>query len=467
MSRAYFLCSKNKNTPYNLEYFIIVSQCCEEYNINRKYFPPLNHEKVIKMKNKQRTDTLVIGFALFSMFFGAGNVIFPPYLGLQAGPQWLLAFGSYFIMDIGLAMVGVLAVVKCSTAEELLKPLGKVVSVLFFSVLTLCLGPMFAVPRTAATTYEMGFAGTPLDIGPSIFAVIFFVIVLLLSIRESAVVDIVGKVLTPVLLIGLLILIVKGIVTPLGDIIDAPKVDNIISYGVDSGYQAMDAMGSLLLTLVIVSSAIQKGYTEQKSRSRVVAAAALIAGGIMFIVYLGLTYLGATVSGVYDLSITRVNLVISIVHGLLGNGGRVIIAVVIAMACLTTAIALISSAATFFASLIKKKYSYEILVIIFCVFSCIISTMGVESILNFAAPILGIIYPPVLTLIIMGFLPRTDKVFMATRFAFAGALIASIIETAGVKVTILPAMASMGINWVIPALVLGIIGACIPVRKNS
>jgi LIVCS family branched-chain amino acid:cation transporter len=419
------------------------------------------------MKNKQRTDTLVIGFALFSMFFGAGNVIFPPYLGLQAGPQWVIAFGSYFIMDIGLAMVGVLAVVKCSTAEELLKPLGKVVSVVFFSVLTLCLGPMFAVPRTAATTYEMGFLGTPLDIGPRIFAVIFFVIVFLLSIRESAVVDIVGKVLTPVLLIGLVILIVKGVVSPLGSIVEEPKVDNIISYGVESGYQAMDAMGSLLLTLVIVSSAMQKGYTDEKSRSKVVAAAALIAGGIMFLVYLGLTYLGATVSDTYYLSITRVNLVISIVHGLLGGGGRVIIAIVIAMACLTTAIALISSASTFFASLIKKKGSYEVLVTVFCIFSCITSTMGVESILNFAAPILGIIYPPVLTLIIMGFLPRTDKVFMATRFAFAGALIASIIETAGSNLTVIPALANMGINWIVPALILGLIGFFIPIRKNT
>jgi LIVCS family branched-chain amino acid:cation transporter len=93
--------------------------------------------------------------------------------------------------------------------------------------------------------------------------------------------------------------------------------------------------------------------------------------------------------------------------------------------------------------------------------------MGVESILNFAAPILGIIYPPVLTLIIMGFLPRSDKTAMATRFAFVGALAASIVETAGVKITLIPAFAGMGINWVIPALVLGIIGACIPINKNS
>ncbi len=419
------------------------------------------------MKNKQRTDTLVIGFALFSMFFGAGNVIFPPYLGLQAGPQWVLAFGSYFIMDIGLAMVGVLAVVKCGDANELLKPLGKIVSVVFFSVLTLCLGPMFAVPRTAATTYEMGLKGTPLDIGPTIFAVIFFVVVFLLSIRESAVVDIVGKVLTPVLLLGLMILIVKGLVTPLGNIAEEPQVENIVSYGVESGYQAMDAMGSLLLTLVIVRSAAQKGYSEQKSRSKVVAAAALIAGGIMFIVYLGLTYLGATVSETYDLGITRVNLVIAIVHGLLGGGGRVIIAIVIAMACLTTAIALISSASTFFASLINKKGSYEVLVTVFCVFSCFISTMGVESILNFAAPILSIIYPPVLTLIIMGFLPRSPKVAMATRFAFIGALAASIIETAGASLTVIPAFAGMGINWIIPALILGLVGAFIPINKNN
>ncbi|MBR5740038.1 MAG: branched-chain amino acid transport system II carrier protein [Firmicutes bacterium] len=419
------------------------------------------------MKNKQRTDTMVIGFALFSMFFGAGNVIFPPYLGLQAGPQWVIAFASYFIMDIGLAMVGVLAVVKCGSAEDLLKPLGKVISVVFFSVLTLCLGPMFAVPRTAATTYEMGFKGTPLDIGPTIFAVIFFIIVFLLSIRENAVVDIVGKVLTPILLVGLVILIVKGIVSPLGDIIDEPQVNNIVSYGVESGYQAMDAMGSLLLTIVIVSSAMQKGYTETRSRSKVVAAAAFIAGGIMFFVYLGMTYLGATVSGQYDLSVTRVDLVINIVYALLGGGGRVIIAVVIAMACLTTAIALISSASTYFASLIKKKWAYEILVTVFCLFSCVISTMGVESILNFAAPVLGIIYPPVLTLIIMGFLPRTDKVFGATVLAFFGALIASALEIAGVPMTVVPALASMGINWVIPAIVLGIIGSFIPIKKKA
>ena len=160
------------------------------------------------------TDMFVIGFALFSMFFGAGNVIFPPYLGLSCGKQWFLGFACYYLADIGLALAALFAVLRSGSPEHMTRRIGKGPSTLLMSAIILCIGPMLAIPRTAATTYEMSLAPLVSGFSPVLFSFLFFAVILLLCLQESAVVDIVGKVLTPVLLIGLLVLIVKGVLAP-------------------------------------------------------------------------------------------------------------------------------------------------------------------------------------------------------------------------------------------------------------
>ena len=418
----------------------------------------------------------MVGFALFSMFFGAGNVIFPPYLGFGAGTQWVNGFLFYFIADIGLALFALFTLLKVGGSENITGRIGSVASNILMSAIILCIGPMVAIPRTAATTFEMSVAPLISGVSPVIFSVAFFIVVLLLSIRQSAVIDVVGKVLTPALLIGLLVLIIKGIISPLGSIVN-PHVDSsfVIVNGIKSGYQTMDVLAALAFGIIILKSAQEKGYSDARESSKMIRAAAVIAGVLLLIVYFGLTYLGATSASLFSLGISRAELVIGIVERLLGKVGLVIFAVVVALACMTTAVALVSSAASFFEKLTKGRLSYATLVIIICVFSAVISNLGLDRIVAVASPILDIVYPPTLVLIALSWFG--DRLSRGVyRWAVIGALIASVLSTLslyGVSVPIVNTLplASLGLGWIVPAAGFGIVAYVISrlrkMRKKS
>ena len=427
-------------------------------------------------KKKFGADSIVVGFALFSMFFGAGNVIFPPYLGFGAGTQWVNGFLFYFIADIGLALFALFTLLKVGGSENITGRIGSVASNILMSAIILCIGPMVAIPRTAATTFEMSVAPLISGVSPVIFSVAFFIVVLLLSIRQSAVIDVVGKVLTPALLIGLLVLIIKGIISPLGSIVN-PHVDSsfVIVNGIKSGYQTMDVLAALAFGIIILKSAQEKGYSDARESSKMIRAAAVIAGVLLLIVYFGLTYLGATSASLFSLDISRAELVIGIVERLLGKVGLVIFAVVVALACMTTAVALVSSAASFFEKLTKGRLSYATLVIIICVFSAVISNLGLDRIVAVASPILDIVYPPTLVLIALSwFGDRLSRGVYC--WAVVGALISSVLSTLslyGVSVPIVNTLplASLGLGWIVPAAGFGIVAYVISrlrkMRKKS
>ena len=427
-------------------------------------------------KKKFGADSIVVGFALFSMFFGAGNVIFPPYLGFGAGTQWVNGFLFYFIADIGLALFALFTLLKVGGSENITGRIGSVASNILMSAIILCIGPMVAIPRTAATTFEMSVAPLISGVSPVVFSVAFFIVVLLLSIRQSAVIDVVGKVLTPALLIGLLVLIIKGIISPLGSIVN-PHVDSsfVIVNGIKSGYQTMDVLAALAFGIIILKSAQEKGYSDARESSKMIRAAAVIAGVLLLIVYFGLTYLGATSASLFSLDISRAELVIGIVERLLGKVGLVIFAVVVALACMTTAVALVSSAASFFEKLTKGRLSYATLVIIICVFSAVISNLGLDRIVAVASPILDIVYPPTLVLIALSWFG--DRLSRGVyRWAVIGALIASVLSTLslyGVSVPIVNTLplASLGLGWIVPAAGFGIVAYVISrlrkMRKKS
>ena len=427
-------------------------------------------------KKKFGADSIVVGFALFSMFFGAGNVIFPPYLGFGAGTQWVNGFLFYFIADIGLALFALFTLLKVGGSENITGRIGSVASNILMSAIILCIGPMVAIPRTAATTFEMSVAPLISGVSPVIFSVAFFIVVLLLSIRQSAVIDVVGKVLTPALLIGLLVLIIKGIISPLGSIVN-PHVDSsfVIVNGIKSGYQTMDVLAALAFGIIILKSAQEKGYSDERESSKMIGAAAVIAGVLLLIVYFGLTYLGATSASLFSLDISRAELVIGIVQRLLGKTGLVIFAVVVALACMTTAVALVSSAASFFEKLTKGRLSYAVLVTVICVSSAVISNLGLDRIVAVASPILDIVYPPTLVLIALSWFG--DRLSRGVyRWAVIGALIASVLSTLslyGVSVPIVNTLplASLGLGWIVPAAGFGIVAYVISrlrkMRKKS
>lgn len=408
-------------------------------------------------------DIFVIGFALFSMFFGAGNVIFPPYLGLSCGSQWFLGFVCYYLADIGLALAALLAILRQGSWEDVSRPIGRIPSTLLMSAIMLCIGPMLAIPRTAATTYEMGLAPLVSGFSPVLFSALFFLLILILCVKESAVVDIVGKILTPALLIGLLVLIVVGIVNPIGPVPDRILVENVPVTGIEAGYQTMDVLAAVVFGIILLKSARGKGYTDPSAQFRVVAGAGVVAGAALLAVYLGLTYLGVTTSRFFDLTVPRTFLVTAIVRNLLGQPGIWLFSVVVALACVTTAVALVSSAAAYFSKLSDNRISYRTLAVVICVFSAVVSNIGLDQIVSIAAPVLSIVYPPTLTLILISFLNRRVRSRWVYRGAVLGALLTSLLTVGadyGLPLQFIKALplTTLGFNWVLPALAGGLIG---------
>lgn len=365
----------------------------------------------------QRKDKWIVGLALFSMFFGAGNVIFPPYLGMTAASMWVPAFICYYIADIGLAMLAILAMLKCdSDIEGITCRIGRIPAVLLSTLVVLCVGPMLAIPRTAATTFEMGVSPIFPGVNPLVASIAFFVLIWVLCVKEASVVDIVGKFLTPALFIGLMIVIIKGIIDPLGPIAAEPKVSNIISSGIISGYQTMDVLAALIFGVIIVKTVKEKGYTEIKVKNAVIGGAGLVAGAGLLIVYFGLAHLGATASTMYGVDVSRSTLILEIIKNLLGNVGMVIFGIVVALACITTAVALVSSSGAYFSRLSKGRVSYKVIVTIVCVISPVIANIGLDEIIAISEPVLSIVYAPALTLIILtivGDKIKNDNVFKA------------------------------------------------------
>ena len=158
----------------------------------------------MKTPKQQRTDQLVIGFALFSMFFGAGNIIFPPYLGMGSGSEWGLGFLCYYLADIGIATLAIFALIRNGgEISSITGRIGKIPGEIMLSAIILCIGPFIALPRTGATVQEMFVEPVFGDVSPWLATAVFFLLVMLLTIRESSVVDIIGKILTPALVLGL------------------------------------------------------------------------------------------------------------------------------------------------------------------------------------------------------------------------------------------------------------------------
>ena len=399
-------------------------------------------------------DVIVVGFALFSMFFGAGNVIFPPYLGMESGQQWLAGFSAYYIADIGLALLGMFALLRVGSSEAVLHRAGRVPAEILMCAIILCIGPMVAIPRTSASTYEMAIAPNLPGVSPILFSILFFAVILALCIKESAVVDIVGKILTPLLLVGLFAIILKGIFSPLGDITSAPQIANVTVTGIKSGYQTMDALAALPFGIIVLQSVTDKGYTGGKSKFRIVGGGAVLAGALLLAVYMGLAYLGATVSSQYTTgAVGRAELIMAIVKALLGKGGMIIFGTVVGLACVTTAIALTSSAAAYFSELCRGK----VFVVVICVFSAVVSNLGLDRIVAIAAPVLDVVYPPALVLILISLLMPKVSDFVS-RAATLGALLTSVLCTIHLyvdKLTFLEALPlyDLGLSWILPAVI--------------
>jgi LIVCS family branched-chain amino acid:cation transporter len=419
-------------------------------------------------KNK---DILIIGFALFSMFFGAGNLIFPPYIGISSGSSWLISFLGFILADVGIILLSIIAISKAGSLQNVIGRAGKKFGITLEFLMMLCLGPILVIPRTGATTFEMSILPLAKNFNPVLFSVIFFSITLLLTIKPTKVMDIIGKFLTPILLLSLAFLIVKGIVSPIGNLEDVNSSDLFIT-GVTQGYQTMDALGIGGIVALIMTSLVSKGYTDKNENISLAIKSALIACVGLTIVYGGLTYLGATASSLYDTNISQTALLINITHHLLGNTGTIMLAIVVGFACLTTSIGLTSVTAKFLEDLTNEKLKYEHIVIFICVFSAIVSNFGVDKIIQIAIPILSLIYPVTIVLVVMNIFKKIIPNDMTLKgAAYVTLLISSlnVIDSLGLSIQFVHKipLASLGFNWILPAIIGGIVFSFIPAKSKS
>ncbi|MBO0576353.1 branched-chain amino acid transport system II carrier protein [Clostridium botulinum] len=420
------------------------------------------------MKKTSSKDFIVIGFALFAMFFGAGNLIFPPFIGNLVGDKAPGAIIGFLITGVGLPLSAIIACAKINgTFSDISGRVGKYFSVISTTALILAIGPMLCIPRTAATTYELTVQPLFPSIGPLVSAIIYFAICLAFALRPSGIVDSIGKVLTPCLLVMLAIIIIKGLVLPLGPVVNT-NFKGAFSTSLLEGYQTMDTMGSVIYASIILASVRSKGYTDEKDVISVTIKSGMVAIAGLGLVYGGLMILGSQTSQIISGEIGRTALVIEIVKRDLGNAGIFILGIAVGLACLTTAIGLLSTGAEYLSKLTKGKVSYNAFAIIISLVSGILGIGGVDKIIKFSVPILQILYPIVIVLIVITLLGKAVKNDSVVKFTVYITLIVSIVDTmntlTGEKVVfikgilgIIP-LSSVGFAWLIPAIIAFIIG---------
>lgn len=418
-------------------------------------------------------NAFVVGFALFASFFGAGNLIFPPLLGQLTGLRWWLGFLAFLAADALLAVVVVLAAARKGVGvEEQMGKLGKWPARLVCLSMMLCIGPLVVVPRTAATTYEMSVRPLLGDLNPWLFSFIFFAIVALLTIRPAAVVDVIGKYLTPVLLALLAILCIKGVITPIGRISELDAGVSPVRLGISFGYQTMDALMAIPVTMIIFKSLSSKGYKEPEKRFRIITYSCLVAFAGLFVVYGGLTFLGATTSSLELGGLTGTDLLVEITRRLLDRTGIILLGAVVFLACLTTAIGVTSAVADYLEELIKKRIPYSVIVLILCAAGVLVSNLGTEQIISLAEPALEFLYPVFLTQMLLSFFEKRIGNPWVFRGAAIGAALFSLLTVLDAQsVLSLPflyeiPLSSLGLGWLLPAAAGALLGALIPRRSG-
>ena len=349
---------------------------------------------------KKLLDTIIIGFALFAIFFGAGNLIFPPYLGVTAGENWGIATFAFLISDPLLSIIAVMVVAALGGSAL---NVGRRVHPLFASALAaicvLLIGPIFAVPRTGASTHEI-FVQSYFPSAPQwITSLVFFGIVLWITYKENSVMDAIGKYLTPILLFILFLIFVGAVLQPNASFAATDKT-GLFAQGFKEGYQTMDVLGAPLLAGVVMKDITRRGYLNKKDQFRMMFGVGIVAFILLALVYSTLAYSGASMSVVIDSTMQRTAMLTTIVKNLLGSWGQLAMGLAVFFACLTTAIGLTTTCGQYFEEVSKGKISYKKTILVTVAVEFIISLVGVDSLINLAVPVLTFIFPIMIALIL-------------------------------------------------------------------
>lgn len=413
---------------------------------------------------KNIKDIVIIGFALFAMFFGAGNLIFPPFLGHAFGSQFVLGIIGFICTGVGVPLLAILAVTKGDgTFETMASKIGSKFALIFSTLLFIAIGPMLAIPRTAATTYELTITPLLPNLPSLVWMVIYFSINLIFVLKKSSIIDTIGKYLTPLLLVILTFIIVKGVISPIGEIVST-NATSVFASSLTEGYQTMDALAGLLFASMISSSIIAKGYSKSEVFGITIKSSIVAVVGLAF-VYGGLMFLGSQTINAFTGELTKTNLLMFISKSILGDFGTIIIGLAMGLACLTTSIGLLSAGSSFFEEISKGKLTYKFNAITICIISILIGQLGVDKIVAFSGPILNVLYPVAITLIATTLLNKYLTNIKAVRLGIYTSLVFGILSIIpNINLNFIP-LASAGFAWLVPTVIAIVVGHLIFPKK--
>lgn len=446
--------------------------------------------------NSTKSAFIATGLMLFALFFGAGNLIFPAGMGQQAGANIASALAGFLFTGVGLPLLGVIAIAYSGSrdVQQLASRVAPWYGVWFAVMLYLAIGPFFATPRTATVSFEIGvlpFLGE-VEEGTKntalfAYAVGFFALSYWLSISPGKLVDRIGKILTPVLLVVILILTGYAMISPMGELQAPAEAYQAggLAKGIIEGYGTMDALASLVFAIIVIEAIRAMGVTDNKQVLSLTTRAGLVAAGCLAVVYVLIGYMGATsVSVLGDLG-SGAKVLSGSAEFYFGALGKSVLAVIVFLACLSTAVGLITACGEYFNRLVPKL-SYHKWVIIFTLVSFVIANFGLGNIIKFSIPALMLLYPLTIAIIALAFLHNVFKgkrivyvLTIATTSIFAiidgwktlhsmfeGSKEAFIMQLDAQLSSILP-LYSAGLGWVIPAIVALIIGMVIGLSQKS
>lgn len=445
-------------------------------------------EELQKMKQKLSVSNYIfIGSMLFGLFFGAGNLIFPIHLGQEAGRNVFIAIIGFILTATGLPFLGVLGIGLAG--KENMFSLVKLVSkkwAYFFTILVyLTIGPFFAIPRTATVPYEIGI--TPMipkgynQVGLFIFTLMFFLVVLYISLNPGKLLVWIGKILNPLFLILIGILIIRAVFSPMGDISNINPQESYQSTaffkGFTDGYNTMDAIASLAFGIIVVNTIKEFKVEKTKDIVLCIAKVGAICSFLMIVIYIGLSVIGAMSVGKFEISENGGIALAQIAKYYLGNLGNIVLAILITVACIKTAIGLICSTADIFVEMFPNSFSYKTYAIIFTVVSAIIANVGLTNIIKYSIPILLFLYPITIVTI---FLSLFTKQFKDNSFIWKAGIFTACVFSIGDLLNALPEwirdffivsnvlelykklpLFELGMAWLIPEIVVLVIVFCI------
>ena len=448
------------------------------------------------MKKKSIKEIILVSSMFFGMLFGAGNLIFPVSMGQRAGVEVFVATLGFCITGVGLPLLSVLALSSSNSASvtDMAKLVGKKFSIFFTTALYLCIGPLFAIPRTATVPFQVGVVPfLPEDTKQGmlfLFSFLFFVFALILSLKPGKLLTYVGKVLNPLFLLFLGILLFVAVLFPIGGLHALNPVSGYekgsFLKGIFEGYNTMDVMGALAFGNVLIqtirsmqgneestgeeSTGEESAGEEAEKRFRFVTVlSGSLAALLMVLLYFALSYAGAESRLVFSVQENGGDTLHSLSTYYFHRFGGMLLAVIIYFSCLKTAVGLISSAAMAFQEMFPERFSYRIYVFLFTICSFVISNIGLSRIIQYAVPVLFFIYPICIVLILLCLFGKAfsynravfqSAIYCTIPFAFLDAL-KVLLERA---LSRLPGAAavlsffspfpffSMGLTWLLPSL---------------